>query len=109
MSEHVPHSLPWRSVYPKGSKQNCAAVSAGDHYVYSSTFGDDDRAVGTVRMHQEYADFIVMAANNYELLKTENERLRNAIVKHRDDMWGDGSVGHSSDIDLYAALEEGER
>ena len=69
MSEALkPETLPWRSVYPAGSKENCAAVSAGDHYVYLNIFADDDRKAGTVAMHQEYAALIVTAVNSHDAL-----------------------------------------
>jgi hypothetical protein len=60
VKEHSP--LPWRSVYPLGSKQRCAAVEAGDHYVYLHVFQPDD-TMETIHMHQANADLIVAAVN----------------------------------------------
>ena len=45
------------------------------------------------------------ACENAEL-KAERDRLREAIEKHRRDMWGNGVVGHLYDKYLYAALQE---
>jgi hypothetical protein len=59
MSEHSP--FPWRSVYPLGSKQRCAAVSAADHYVYLHVFQPDDTRE-KIRMHQANADLIAESA-----------------------------------------------
>lgn len=36
----------------------------------------------------------------------ERDRLIEAIKSHRYDIWGDGPVNHSSDLDLYNVLEE---
>lgn len=79
IQEHSP--LPWRSVYPLGSKQRCAAVDAGDHYVYLYV-AESDAVRETIRMHQANADLIVKAVNNYAALEAqvgalqrENERL----------------------------------
>lgn len=75
----TPESLPWRSVYPAGSRQSCAGVSAGDHHVYMNTFGADDQAAGTVLMHQQYADYIVEAVNNYAALAASHKALVEAL------------------------------
>jgi NMD protein affecting ribosome stability and mRNA decay len=40
------------------------------------------------------------------LLREEIERLRDAIEKHRRDVWGDREVEHDSDIALYAVLDD---
>ena len=59
----VPHSpLPWRSVYPLGSKQRCAAVMAGDHYVYLWV-AESDAMLETIQMHQANADLIAATVN----------------------------------------------
>ena len=38
--------------------------------------------------------------------KTERDRLRDAIKRHRLDVWGDHEVGHPADCELYAGLQE---
>ena len=38
--------------------------------------------------------------------KVERDRLRDAIKRHRLDVWGDHEVGHPADCELYAGLQE---
>ena len=39
-------------------------------------------------------------------MQSQRDRLRDAIEKHRRDMWGNGPVGHLYDKNLYIALQE---
>lgn len=57
--------LPWRSVYPVGSTQRCAAVASDDHYVYLHVFADDDHK-DTVEMHKANARLIIAAVNAFQ-------------------------------------------
>ena len=54
----------------------------------------------------EMIDRLTAAACENAELKAERDRLREAIEKHRRDMWGNGVVGHLYDKNLYAALQE---
>ena len=42
----------------------------------------------------------------YFKLKAENERLRAAINRHRNNVWGTCPVGHDEDVELYAAVRD---
>lgn len=41
-----------------------------------------------------------------EEAKVETERLREAIRAHRENIWGDGGVGHDEDVALYEKAVE---
>ena len=107
MDEGLKHSpLPWRSVYPLGSKQNCAAVDAGDHYVYLTTFREDDRAAGTVAMHQANADLIVAAVNAYASTEAMRKALEAAWHALKSYEYGNASPDLAREVGLviYTAL-----
>ena len=44
--------------------------------------------------------------SDYAKLRAEHARLRDAIKRHRLDVWGDHEVGHPADCELYAGLQE---
>lgn len=73
--QHSP--LPWRSVYPEGSSQRCAAVASNDHYVTLFIAKGDD-VPSTVAMHQANADLIVAAVNSYDASRARIEELEAA-------------------------------
>jgi adenosine/AMP kinase len=60
--------------YSIGSKQRCAAISAGDHYVM--LYVAEGYAINeTVQMHQANADFIVTACNSHDALVKALKRI----------------------------------
>lgn len=47
------------------------------------------------------------ARDEMERLTAERDALRAAIVRHRENVWGSGPVGHDEDEALYAVLAGG--
>ena len=52
----------------------------------------------------EQARLLGMSGSREAKLLAERDALRAAIERHRHDLWGSGSVDHSDDVRLYAAL-----
>jgi hypothetical protein len=73
------------------------------HHKPEAEYEDNDEAwKAGIELDGNYLEYI-------KSLITEVERLREAIEKHRLDMWGQETnedVGHGIDAELYKALEE---
>ena len=52
------------------------------------------------RLRQELAEYTVAVQKR----DAEIERLRDAIFRHRERVWGEGKVDHPEDVTLYEAL-----
>ena len=91
-----------------GRDANMARKALGE--VMRHTIGDG--SIGVVRVGQAM-DAMLYAYGQINTAKVkldaafvEVARLRDVITKHRLDVWGTSSVGHSIDHELYAALKD---